>query len=105
MIFGGNRTVAEWDDVLERMAANGASATEEQAQQIRSYLLRNYGRVNVNRAPVKDLVPVLNVDAATAEAVVTYRTEQGGFKTLDDLKKVPGIDAAKMEARKDRLMF
>jgi competence protein ComEA len=105
MIFGGNRTVAEWDDVLERMAANGASASEEQAQQIRSYLLRNYGRVNVNRAPAKDLAPVLNVDTATAEAVVTSRTEQGGFKTLDDLKKVPGIDAAKLEARKDRFMF
>lgn len=105
MIFGGNRTVAEWDDVLERMAANGASATEEQAQQIRGYLLRNLGRVNVNRAPVKDLAPVLNIDAATAEAVVSYRTGQGGFKTLDDLKKVPGIDAAKIEARKDRLMF
>src|SRR5512139_2942915 len=66
MIFGGNRTVAEWDDVLERMAANGAGASEEEAQRIRAYLLRNYGRVNVNRAPAKDLAPVLNIDASVA---------------------------------------
>jgi competence protein ComEA len=105
MITGGTRTVAEWDDVLERMAANGASASEEQANQIRAYLLRNFGRVNVNRAPARDLIPVLNVEPAVADAVVMYRAEQGGFTNVDDLKKVPGIDAARLDARKDRLMF
>ena len=105
LIEGGNRTPAEWDDVLERMAANGASASQEQAEQIRAYLLRNFGRVNVNRAPARDLASVLNVEAPVADAVVMYRTERGGFTTIEDLKKVPGIDGAKIEARKTRLMF
>jgi competence ComEA-like helix-hairpin-helix protein len=36
---------------------------------------------------------------------VKYRAEYGNFKTLGDLKKVPGINAAKLDARKDRVVF
>jgi competence protein ComEA len=36
---------------------------------------------------------------------VTYRQQNGSFKTLDDLKNVPGVDAAKVDARKARLSF
>jgi hypothetical protein len=34
-----------------------------------------------------------------------YRDQQGGLKTIDDLKKAPGLDAAKIDALKDRLLF
>jgi competence protein ComEA len=40
-----------------------------------------------------------------AEAIVRYREEKGSFKTLDDLKKVPGIDPGKLEAKKASLEF
>ena len=40
-----------------------------------------------------------------AAAIVRYRAEHGDFKSVEDLKKVPGVDAAKIEARKDRLSF
>jgi competence protein ComEA len=36
---------------------------------------------------------------------VKYRTEHGSFKTLEDLKKIPGVDAAKLNARKERIVF
>jgi competence ComEA-like helix-hairpin-helix protein len=42
---------------------------------------------------------------AAAQAVVDYRTAHGNFTTLADLKKVPGIDAARLDARKDRIAF
>jgi competence ComEA-like helix-hairpin-helix protein len=45
------------------------------------------------------------VPRATAEAIVKYRDERGRFGAIEDLKKVPGLDAAKVEARKDRLVF
>ena len=38
-----------------------------------------------------------------AAAIIEYRTKNGNFKSIDDLKKVPGIDPAKIDAKKDRL--
>jgi DNA uptake protein ComE-like DNA-binding protein len=36
---------------------------------------------------------------------VQRREEKGAFKSVDELEKVPGIDAAKIEASKKRLAF
>ena len=48
---------------------------------------------------------MFGVNEAVAKDVVAYRDKQGGFKTIDDLKKAPGLDAAKIDALKDRLLF
>ena len=40
-----------------------------------------------------------------AAAVIQYREKNGPFKSLADLKKVPGIDSAKIEAKKDSITF
>jgi competence protein ComEA len=47
-------------------------------------------------------VPLKRSDAAAA---IQYRTKNGDFKSIEDLKNVPGIDTAKIEAKKDRLTF
>ena len=47
----------------------------------------------------------LELSAENAAAIVRYREQNGGFKTIGDLKKVPGVDAAKIEAKKDRVEF
>jgi DNA uptake protein ComE-like DNA-binding protein len=36
---------------------------------------------------------------------VHQREEKGDFKSIEDLKKVPGIDAGKIEANKNRLAY
>jgi len=77
----------------------------EQLAVLRAYLLHNHGRANVNQAEARKLSPVLDVAADVAEAVVKYRTDNGGFKTIEDLKRVPGLDPARVDARKDRLIF
>jgi len=40
-----------------------------------------------------------------AAALLAYRDKVGGFKTIDDIKKAPGIDFKKIEAAKDRITF
>ena len=40
-----------------------------------------------------------------AALIIQYRAKNGDFKSIDDLKKVPGVDVAKIEAKKDRLVF
>ena len=99
------RTPMDWDDVISQMASYGAMATDEEFAQIRTYLLRNYAKVNVNAARAQDLAVVLDVTQPVAEALVKYRTDNGPFKTVDDLKKVPGLDAGKLDARSKRITF
>jgi competence protein ComEA len=101
----GLRTATEWDMVLEEMITFGATATDEQFEQVKQYLLRNYGKVEVNRARAPEFIPVLGVSASVAEAIVQRRAAQGPFKTIEDLKQVPGLDAAAVDARKERLVF
>jgi competence protein ComEA len=99
------RTPAEWDDTIGLMQSYGSEGTAEQLAVLRAYLLRNHGRANVNTAPAGDLAPVLDVAVDVAAAVVKYRSDNGSFKTVEDLQRVPGLDGARLEARKDRLTF
>ena len=34
-----------------------------------------------------------------------YRKNNGNFKSLDDLKKVPGLDPKMLDAKKDHITF
>jgi competence protein ComEA len=87
------------------MVSLGASGAGEQMEAVMRVLMRTLTRVNVNTAPAAQLPLILDISDATAKAVVKYRSEHGNFKTLDDLKKVPGINAARLDARKDRVVF
>jgi competence protein ComEA len=99
------RTEAQWKDTIERMVAAGANGTDDQLEAVMRTLLRTVTKVNVNTATAEELPLPLDISDATAGAVVKYRAEHGNFKTLDDLKKVPGISAEKIDARKNRLSF
>ena len=59
----------------------------------------------MNTATAKEIAPVLAVSESVAEAIVKRRPEKGGYRSLDDLKRLPGVDAAKLEDRKDRIAF
>jgi competence protein ComEA len=102
---GQLKTRDEWSKTLDEMAANGAQGTDEEWTQILEYLDRNFSLILVNKAGATDLAKTLDVPRETAEAVAKYRDEHGRFGAIEDLKKVPGLDAAKVDARKDRFVF
>lgn len=55
-------------------------------------------RVSINTVSADDLARVMNgVGLKKAQAIVSYREEYGPFKTLDDLKQVPGMGSALVE--------
>ena len=99
------RTEPDWKDTVEQMVSQGAEGSPEQMEAVMRFLLRTFTRVNVNTAAAAQLPLVLGISDATAQSVVKYRAEHGKFQTLADLKKVPGIDGAKLDARKDRVAF
>ncbi len=62
-------------------------------------------KIKVNEARAIELESGLSLPRSQAAAIIQYRNKNGDFKSIEDLKKVPGVDVAKIEARKDRLVF
>jgi len=60
-------------------------------------------RVNVNLASTADLTAVPGLDAQRAEAIVAYRTANGPFTVLDDLRRVEGMTPGLVKAVRDLL--
>ena len=99
------RTRQEWSEVIDQMARFGADASDAEFDQILTYLSTHFSPIRINKAAAKDLESALDVPAAVAEAIVAYRQANGDFKTLDDVKKVPGLEAGKVDGQKARIVF
>ncbi|NDO79286.1 hypothetical protein CJP72_00465 [Citrobacter sp. NCU1] len=55
-------------------------------------------RVSINTASAEELARAMNgVGLKKAQAIVSYREEYGPFKTVDDLKQVPGMGSSLVE--------
>jgi len=101
---------AGWETTVDKMVTLGAKASDKDIQAVIDYLSAHFAaeevpRINVNKARAIDLEAGLTLRRSQAAAIIEYRTKNGPFKSIEDLKKVPGIDAAKIEAKKDRLTF
>jgi competence protein ComEA len=101
---------AAWQRTLTKMTAFGMKGTDEEFNLVLDYLAKNYPAgevppVNVNKATAIEMESRLSLRRSQAAAVIAYRTKNGPFKSLEDLKKVPLIDAEKIEAKKDQIIF
>jgi competence protein ComEA len=54
--------------------------------------------VNLNTATADELGTLDGVGPATAQKILAYRQEHGGFSSVDDLDQVPGIGAKRLAA-------
>ena len=98
----------EWWDKVGDMVDRGAKADEKQQAEIVAYLVGNFGpdaKVNMNTAPLSELMVVLGFTADESKALVAYRADRGGFKDWSDVAKAPGVDSKKVEAQKDKMAF
>ena len=89
----------------------GATGSNEEFYDVVDYLSTNFSpsspsiKINVNKASAKDLETALRLPEKQATAIIQQRQDKGDFKSLEELQKVPGIDAKKIEANKKRLSF
>ncbi|MET0601993.1 MAG: ComEA family DNA-binding protein [Baekduia sp.] len=56
--------------------------------------------INLNSATAEQLDTLDGVGPATAQKILEYRTQHGGFASVDDLAQVSGIGPKKLEALK-----
>jgi competence protein ComEA len=96
----------QWSAVVDEMVSRGAEASDAEINQIVDYLTKTQGiKVKVNKAAADELAGVLEIPAGSASSIVAYREKNGNFKSVEDLKKVPGLDAKAIDSKKDRLDF
>jgi competence protein ComEA len=108
-VLGHNLDSDGWTDILQKMIGYGAQGSDEDFGQILTYLTTNFGpipaKVNVNTATAMNFRNWLGMRETLAEAIVAYRAQHGDFKSLDDLKSVPGADAKYLDSIKDELTY
>lgn len=61
-------------------------------------------KVNINTADEATLATLPGIGKKGATAVIDYRAKNGPFKTVDDLKNVPGISDLTVERLGERLL-
>lgn len=109
VVVSQHATKDGWASIVDYMVSRGASGTPEEITTMVDYLAKNFpplpDKVNVNKATAKDIETGLALTTEEAEAIVKYRTDHGNFKDYDSLTKVPGVDAKKLEAKKDSIIF
>lgn len=103
---GQRNSKDHWQDIVDNMISRGAELTDPEAEKLIDYLAKTYGpRVNVNKANAQDMAKALDVTAEVAAAVIEYRTKNGAFKTIADLKAVPALSGKDIESKKAGLDF
>jgi competence protein ComEA len=99
-----------WQITLTKMAAMGTKGTDAEFKAVLDYLTKYYPAdevppLNVNEAAAIELESRLGLRRSQAAAVIAWREKNGKFTSIEDLKKVPNIDAAKVDAKKDQIVF
>jgi competence protein ComEA len=111
LVLGRQDDREGWGALVNDMIERGAKGSDDEFYEVVDYLATNFSKtspvikINVNKATAKDLQGALRLTEKQAAAIVHQREEKGDFKSIDDLKKVPGIDAGKIEANKNRLAY
>jgi competence protein ComEA len=98
-----------WVAVIVDMQRRGARISEQEFPVVLDYLATHFlgealQPLNLNTAAQVDLEAAGGLLRREAAAVIRYREQHGKFKTLDDLKNVPGLDFKKIENRRDALV-
>jgi DNA uptake protein ComE-like DNA-binding protein len=97
-----------WQDVMTRMVGLGLKASDDDLNTVLEYMATHFkgeaaAPLNVNRATPVQLQSIAGLLRSESAALIAHRNKTP-CKTLDDLKGVQGVDFAKIEKRRDRLV-
>ncbi|HEV2444666.1 MAG TPA: helix-hairpin-helix domain-containing protein [Candidatus Sulfopaludibacter sp.] len=104
-VIGSRNTRIGWQRTVEDMVSRGAEGSEEDMAAVVDYLTRFFGKINVNTASAKEIQSFLGLPDKEAQAIVTYRERNGNFKGFEQLTQVPGVDGAKLQAKRSLIAF
>ena len=105
LVVARRHTREEWDGVVEDMIARGSKGTEEELSMVAEYLSKYLGKVSVNSATAKELQDGLKISDKDAGLIIEWREQHGKFKNFEEVRKVPGLDAAKIGDKRGWMSF
>ncbi len=63
--------------------------------------LKEYQLISINSATISELCTLPGIGESTAEKIIEYRNNYGGFNSLEELKNISGIGEKKYEKIKE----
>jgi len=84
-------------EVIKQAGGLNEEAAEEHIN------LVNDKKININTANEQELTALSGVGEVTAAAIIRFRSENGLFKIIEDIMKVPGIKQGRFDAIKDMI--
>ena len=88
-------------DVSGLLGAGGAAGNGSESASQKSG--SSAALINLNTASKEELMTLNGIGAARAEAILSYREQRCGFRTIEDIMKVPGIKNAAFQKIKDKI--
>ncbi|HYP12341.1 MAG TPA: helix-hairpin-helix domain-containing protein [Bryobacteraceae bacterium] len=111
LVMNRRESFEGWNAVVEDMLRRGMKGSDEELGEVVDYLVTHFpktaaaAKVKVNRATAQELAKVFGISEDQAASIVKHREAQGDFKSIEDMLKVPGLDAAAVQSKKSRLEF
>lgn len=92
--------------VLGLVSSLPAFAVEHSAETSAQHVAPS-SAVNINTADAEAIINahIKGIGKKRAQAIVAYRQTHGPFKSLDDLKKIKGLNGKVIDANRDRLVI
>ncbi|MEE1031731.1 MAG: helix-hairpin-helix domain-containing protein [Ruminococcus sp.] len=89
--------------VYTKQEAKDIALTSTQGLEVSESAAASDGKVNINKAGKADLMTLPGVGETRAEAILTYRQENGSFSSIEELMNVEGIKEKTYEKLKDKI--
>jgi comEA protein len=91
VLFGAAIAVMCLIVAVQPAVASSDKTDSDQTLGDKSALAVQGGKVNINTANLKTLIVIKGIGPERAKRIIDYRNQNGGFKSIEDLKKVKGI--------------
>ena len=87
--------------VLSPQSTPSSSATVPSSQNATGSATTGDGRININTADIYTLMTLPGIGESYAQRIIDYRTANGPFKNISEIKNVEGIGDKRYESIKN----